>query len=119
MNPPGRWRTRRTRCSDLALFELELGDTPAAFVLYDEAIGGTGSPVVMDLIDACSMLWRLQLRGVDVGTRWSVWRTVGRRPWRRVEGSTADTARTAVPRGGRQHGLSKLKIACEETITML
>lgn len=55
----------------LALFEMELGGKEEALSLYDEAIGGTGSPVVMDLIDASSMLWRLQLRGVDVGTRWS------------------------------------------------
>ena len=55
----------------LALFDLELGDTQAALRLYDEAIGGTGSPVVLDLVDASSLLWRLQLRGVDVGTRWS------------------------------------------------
>src|SRR5262249_10305890 len=51
----------------LALFKLELGDEDAALALYDDAIGGTGSTIVLDLVDASAMLWRLQLRGVDVG----------------------------------------------------
>jgi len=55
----------------LALFELELDGHDEALRLYDEAIGGTGSAVAMDLIDASAMLWRLQLRGVDVGDRWA------------------------------------------------
>lgn len=54
----------------LALFHLELDDHAEVLRLYDRAIGGTGSAVVMDLIDASAMLWRLQLRGVDVGERW-------------------------------------------------
>jgi hypothetical protein len=37
--------------------------------LYDEAIGGAGSSVVLDLIDASAMLWRLRLRGVALGDR--------------------------------------------------
>jgi tetratricopeptide (TPR) repeat protein len=54
----------------LALFELELDEHEQALRLYDEAVGGTGSSVVLDLIDASAMLWRLRLRGVDVGRRW-------------------------------------------------
>jgi hypothetical protein len=54
----------------LALFELELDEHEQALRLYDEAVGGTGSAVVLDLIDASAMLWRLRLRGVDVGPRW-------------------------------------------------
>lgn len=54
----------------LALFHLELDDHAEVLRLYDRAIGGTGSGVVLDLIDASAMLWRLQLRGVDVGGRW-------------------------------------------------
>lgn len=65
----------------LALFLLESGDVPGVLALYDEAIGGTGSTVVLDLIDATAMLWRLKLRGVDVGDRWSSladrWHAVG------------------------------------------
>jgi hypothetical protein len=55
----------------LALFHLELEQPGHALALYDEAIGGTGSSVVLDLIDAGAMLWRLRLRGIDVGSRWS------------------------------------------------
>jgi hypothetical protein len=38
--------------------------------MYDAAIGGPGSGVVLDMIDQSAMLWRLALRGVDVGERW-------------------------------------------------
>jgi hypothetical protein len=54
----------------LALFHLEQDDHDQALRLYDERLGGTGSAVIMDLIDASAMLWRLMLRGVDVGPRW-------------------------------------------------
>lgn len=54
----------------LALFELELGEEQHVLRLYDEAVGGTGSSVVLDLIDASAMLWRLRLRGVELGRRW-------------------------------------------------
>ncbi|MGY4828255.1 tetratricopeptide repeat protein [Sphaerotilaceae bacterium SBD11-9] len=54
----------------LALFHLELDEHEQVLALYDQAIGGTGSQVVLDMIDASAMLWRLHLRGVDVGERW-------------------------------------------------
>jgi tetratricopeptide (TPR) repeat protein len=54
----------------LALFHLELGEVEEVLRLYDRAIGGPGSSVVLDMLDASSMLWRLQLRGLDVGERW-------------------------------------------------
>ncbi|MCU0928487.1 MAG: tetratricopeptide repeat protein [Burkholderiaceae bacterium] len=54
----------------LALFHLELDDHAEALRLYDASIGGTGSGLVVDLNDASAMLWRLALRGVDVGDRW-------------------------------------------------
>lgn len=54
----------------LALCHLELDDHAQVLKLYDQAIGGTGSSVVLDMIDASAMLWRLHLRGVDVGDRW-------------------------------------------------
>jgi tetratricopeptide (TPR) repeat protein len=38
--------------------------------LYDQAIDANGSSLALELIDASAMLWRLQLRGVDVGDRW-------------------------------------------------
>lgn len=54
----------------LALYHLERDDHAAVLERYDRAIGGPGSSVVLDLIDASALLWRLQLRGVDVGERW-------------------------------------------------
>jgi tetratricopeptide (TPR) repeat protein len=54
----------------LALYYLEFGDIDRALVLFDGPIHGQRSPVVLDMIDAASVLWRLHLRGIDVGTRW-------------------------------------------------
>ena len=55
----------------LALFHLELDEHDEVLRLYDAAIGGTGSQVTLDLVDASAMLWRLHLRSVDVGApRW-------------------------------------------------
>jgi len=54
----------------LALYHLEQGDTAAVLELLDGPIDGHRSTVHLDLLDVSSMLWRLQLRGIDVGTRW-------------------------------------------------
>jgi hypothetical protein len=54
----------------LALFHLTEGEPEQVLRLYDEGIGGPGSPAVIDLIDATAMLWRLRLLGIDVGNRW-------------------------------------------------
>jgi len=54
----------------LALFHLGMGDTDAVLRLYDEAVYGAPSGMEFDLIDASALLWRLKLRGVDVGARW-------------------------------------------------
>jgi len=54
----------------LALFHLELDHAAPVLELYDGPIRGEGSRVVLDLVDASALLWRLTLRGVDVGGRW-------------------------------------------------
>jgi hypothetical protein len=54
----------------LALYHLELGEIDEVLGLYDGPIFGRSSTVMMELIDAAAMLWRLSLRGVDVGRRW-------------------------------------------------
>lgn len=54
----------------LALFHLERDRVDRVLRLYDEAIGGPGSTVVLDMIDQSALLWRLHLRGVDLGNRW-------------------------------------------------
>jgi hypothetical protein len=65
----------------LALYHLELDDPDAVLRLYDASIGGPGSSVVLDLLDQSALLWRLMLRGADVGARWEPladrWAAVG------------------------------------------
>lgn len=52
-----------------AVYHLELGATDEALRLFDGPIFGARSSVVLELIDASSLLWRLMLLGVDVGRR--------------------------------------------------
>jgi hypothetical protein len=54
----------------LALFKLELDRHDEVLAMYDASIGGPGSGVVLDMIDQSALLWRLALRGVEVGDRW-------------------------------------------------
>jgi len=54
----------------LALYHLDLDEVDEALALYDGPIAGPGSAVALEMIDASAMLWRLALRGVDLGTRW-------------------------------------------------
>jgi tetratricopeptide (TPR) repeat protein len=54
----------------LALYHLERQQWDVVLTLYDERIRGTESTVVLDMIDASALLWRLALQGVDVGDRW-------------------------------------------------
>jgi hypothetical protein len=53
-----------------ALYHLDLGDIDEVLALFDGPIYGTKSRLILDLVDASAMLWRLHLRGVDVGGRW-------------------------------------------------
>lgn len=54
----------------LALFHLELEEFDEVLSLYDTPIYGAQSPLIVDMIDASALLWRLQLLGIDVGNRW-------------------------------------------------
>jgi hypothetical protein len=54
----------------LGLFHLGLEQIDEVFALVDQRILGSRSSVVLDMIDASALLWRLQLRGIDVGERW-------------------------------------------------
>ncbi|MCY1532070.1 hypothetical protein D9M68_673160 [compost metagenome] len=38
--------------------------------LFDGPINGAGSTVLLDMVDASALLWRLHLQGIDVGERW-------------------------------------------------
>lgn len=55
----------------LALFHLELGEIDEVLALFDGPIHGERSTMVLDMIDASALLWRLHLRGIDVGPRWA------------------------------------------------
>lgn len=54
----------------LALLHLEREDYASALSLYDSAIRPGDSQVALEMVDASALLWRLHLRGVDVGDRW-------------------------------------------------
>ena len=54
----------------LALFHLGLDQIDEVMALLDQRVLGSASPVVLDLVDASALLWRLQLCGVNVGDRW-------------------------------------------------
>jgi hypothetical protein len=54
----------------LALFHYDLGEVDEVLKLYDGPIYGPRSPLAINMVDASALLWRLSLRGVDVGDRW-------------------------------------------------
>ncbi|MBX3702331.1 MAG: tetratricopeptide repeat protein [Steroidobacteraceae bacterium] len=55
----------------LALHHLELGDGQAALELYDRVIHPQPTAVALELVDASQLLWRMTLRGMEVGGRWA------------------------------------------------
>lgn len=54
----------------LSMYYLELGQIDRVLELYDSKVRGERSEVALDMVDASSMLWRLHLRGVELGDRW-------------------------------------------------
>ncbi|MGE0697933.1 MAG: tetratricopeptide repeat protein [Hyphomicrobiaceae bacterium] len=54
----------------LALYHLDAGQPDRSLALYDAEVRKTQSAVVLDLVDASALLWRLHLTGHDVGNRW-------------------------------------------------
>jgi hypothetical protein len=54
----------------LALFHLGLDEVDEVLALFDGPIYAKTSSVILDMVDASALLWRLHLRGVDVGDRW-------------------------------------------------
>ncbi|HYC47040.1 MAG TPA: tetratricopeptide repeat protein [Burkholderiales bacterium] len=55
----------------LALFHLGVDEIDEVLALFDGPIFGERPDIVLEMIDASAMLWRLHLRGVDVGNRWA------------------------------------------------
>ncbi|MHA7873446.1 MAG: tetratricopeptide repeat protein, partial [Hyphococcus sp.] len=54
-----------------ALFRLALGREDEALAIYDDRLWGAWPEFPQEQIGAVSMLWRLELRDVNVGERWS------------------------------------------------
>ena len=54
-----------------ALFRLALGREDQALDIFDERLWGAWPEFPQEQIGAVSMLWRLEMRGVDVGARWA------------------------------------------------
>jgi tetratricopeptide (TPR) repeat protein len=54
----------------LALHQLELDDVDTALDIYDRLVHPKSSVVALELVDASQLLWRISLRGFDVGARW-------------------------------------------------
>uniref|UniRef100_A0A8D2B4E5 Tetratricopeptide repeat protein 38 n=1 Tax=Sciurus vulgaris TaxID=55149 RepID=A0A8D2B4E5_SCIVU len=55
-----------------ALYLIETGEYEAALTVYDKHILPSlqASGAMLDMVDSCSMLYRLQMEGVSVGQRW-------------------------------------------------
>ena len=72
---PDRWSTdslmKVHNWWHLALFHHDLGDHDEMLALYDGPVEGGTSNFVLNMVDASALLWRLHLRGVDAGQRWT------------------------------------------------
>lgn len=53
-----------------ALMHLDTGNERRALEIYDEGIREDASGVQLIMLDAAALLWRMHLRGLDVGGRW-------------------------------------------------
>jgi len=53
-----------------ALFYLDANNLEAALATYDAQIGKPGASDISALADASALLWRLQLRNIEVSERW-------------------------------------------------
>ena len=65
----------------VALAHLALGRPERSLAVYDAALAPALERIGADAMDAAALLWRLELGGVEVGTRWrAVAATFGLRP---------------------------------------
>ncbi|WP_424814635.1 tetratricopeptide repeat protein [Roseococcus sp. YIM B11640] len=55
----------------LALYHLERGEIAEVQSLLDGPILGADPPIMLELLDMAAMLWRLQLRGVELERHWA------------------------------------------------
>ncbi|MCW5751741.1 MAG: tetratricopeptide repeat protein [Alphaproteobacteria bacterium] len=93
----------------LALFYMDLDRHDAVLDLYDRCIWGVFKAYSQDQINAASLLWRLELRGVDVGERWAdVSQHVARRGPEHIEPFHDLHYVYALARGGHDRELASL-----------
>ncbi|XP_070533335.1 tetratricopeptide repeat protein 38-like [Ptychodera flava] len=54
-----------------ALYLLEKGEQSAALEIFDSEVGQrVKSGALLDIVDSCSLLYRMEMEGVNVGERW-------------------------------------------------
>lgn len=53
------------------LFHLELDEVDTALALYDREVRAESTADYLDICNAASLLWRLEERGISVGSRWA------------------------------------------------
>jgi len=54
----------------LALYYFDQQRWTEVLEIYDTRVRGSDSTVILDMLDASALLWRLKLHDVDVGNRW-------------------------------------------------
>lgn len=54
-----------------AIYNLDLDRFDRVLQIYDMGVRPAASEVQLELVDAAALLWRLHLRGVEVGNRWA------------------------------------------------
>ena len=93
----------------LALFHVDRGSAGDALVIYDRVLRPSRSSTGAALVDASALLWRLELRGANVGRRWAVvasgWR---RQPLRRLRAFDLIHAMVAFVGARRRRAASRL-----------
>lgn len=92
----------------LALFHIDLDATPAAITIYVDTIAPRAGSSTTALIDATALLWRLQLRGVnvhglwrDLSHHWARHALAGERAFTLVHAALAFAAAGAAPLAAR------------------
>jgi tetratricopeptide (TPR) repeat protein len=54
----------------LALFHVDIDESHAALAIYDRALAPRPTSSTAALVDASALLWRLELRGINLRSRW-------------------------------------------------
>ncbi len=97
----------------LALQYLRAGDIDAVLAVYDRAIAPHAGSMALDLLDGSALLWRLELRGTEVGeARWQAlaarWREWARPGWSTFNDTHALLAQIG---SGSQEGIQAMASA--------